>query len=59
MHKNGNYNIEERMGSVVNENIKRCYTFSKLERDKYFGTKIIWVCLNFSFLYFQHIACSL
>ena len=28
----------------VNVNIKCEYAFSKLERDEYFGTHIIWVC---------------
>ena len=28
----------------VNENIKCGYAFSRLEHEKYFGTKIIWLC---------------
>ena len=30
----------------MNENIKCGYAFSYLDYEEYFGTKIIWLCLN-------------
>ena len=43
----------------MNENIKRGYSFSKLERKKQCGTKIICVFKIFWYLHFHRLPCEL